>query len=493
MLMKRFRPKDPNQGYVLALTLGLGVALMMLGLTAALVVQTDRKISAQRRETALSLAIVEGSADRVMAQLSNRNNRILIGRNYDPINPQTGRTFLGDDGQPNSGDETATPVDQWTSYNPSGYTCFQAAGVGTPTLPLTGTIGGATYRLLAYRYNASKQLGYVLVEGQRNGRTSRLLLSLHVKPDWQNFPSIVGLHNSNTLTAHVGAVGLRSRRLLGNANVYFSPYSGPDSPLTGFADTGDSDRADYLNSIWAEPNLDGGATIDPVPQRISACHLMGWPNLPTPSTGTTVLDGSTTLTGTAGQVTRYWYDQISLDGTDTVTVDTTEGPVEIILKGDPDDWSTWNMTTFVLADDAKIVNVRTDGQTPRTGDLKVINMGHFPLSMYGRSCIQTAFLWLPVDELWLMTDGAGCPSGRNSSIEGVVWAEAILSSKNSPSNRDIAYLGNGGLTYDTMVTPNVTAGIFVPDDLSSLANLLVELNLPTAYQFQGIASWQQVR
>jgi hypothetical protein len=491
--MKPFRTPRHNQGYVLPLTIGLGLAVLILGLTAALVVQTDRTVSQQRRQRADSLAVAEGAADRIMTQLSSRNNTILMGRNYDPINPRTGRAYLGADGSSNSGDETTTTLDEWTNFIPNNTSCFQMAGVGQPNLPLTGTIGSATYTVKAYRYDPEQQIGTLLVEGTHNGQSTTIEMKLSVTPDWQNFPTVLGIQNNPNNSVPVGTVALRGRQLSGNANVYFNASGGADPSLTGYADPGAADRSSYLNTIWASPNLDGGRPNDPVPGRIAACGLDPWPGDPIQPTGTVIIDSSTTLTGAPGQLTRYWVDKLNLNGTETLTVDTTAGPVEIRIKGDPTNWSNIDFTVFELNDDAKVLNVRTDGKPPRLGDLRIIFNGHYPLAMYGRSCIQNALLWLPVDEFWLMTSGPGCPGGRNSNFEGVVWAEAILSSKNSPTNRDLAYLGNGGRPYDTTITPNATSGIFVPDDLSSLTDLLHDLDWPTRYRFQRIIEWRQVR
>jgi hypothetical protein len=113
--------------------------------------------------------------------------------------------------------------------------------------------------------------------------------------------------------------------------------------------------------------------------------------------------------------------------------------------------------------------------------------------LMGQSCIRQAFLWNPIDELRLETTGSGCQSGRNTNFEGVVWAEAVLSSKNSPANRNVTYLGFTGMSYDTTVTGTNNSGIYVPDDLSSLDDMLAYVDLPVRYWIMGVVRWQQVR
>jgi hypothetical protein len=489
-----YKPKHSrNQGYVLPMTIGIGLGLIILGLTAAMVVQTDRMIAYHRQQAGVSLAVAEGAADRIMVQLTSRNNAILLGRNYDPINPNTGRVYLGVDSQPNSGDETATATDEWTGYDPSNTLCFQQAGVGAPNFSLSGNMGTSSYRLLAYRFNPVEQVATVLIEGQYRQQVTTLAMTLKVAPDLQGFPSIVGLQSNSDITVPVGAIALRNRQVSGNANIYFNHYAAADSALTGVAEPGTVNRTGFLNTIWASSTLDGAGSADPVSGRIATCHLSPWPDYPPTPSGTGIIDSSTTLTGASGQTRRYWVDKINLAGTETLTVDTTAGPVEIIIKGDPTTWSTIDYSTFALDDDAKILNVRTDGKLPIVGDLRIIVQGHSPLSMRGRSCIQNVFLWMPVDEFWLMTSGSGCPSGRNTNFEGVVWAEALLSSKNNAANRDVNYLGTWTRPYDTTVTPGATSGIYVPDDLNSLNDLLLKTGWPARYRVRGILNWQQVR
>jgi hypothetical protein len=151
----------------------------------------------------------------------------------------------------------------------------------------------------------------------------------------------------------------------------------------------------------------------------------------------------------------------------------------------------WDAVT--LEDQAQIRNIRTDGKPPQVGDLRIVILGSSTIRLTGRSCISQAFLWMPLDELRLETTAAGCPSGRNTSFEGVVWAEAILSSKNAAANQDINYLGFPGGSYDTTVTGASTAGIYVPSDVSSLYDLLAYVGLPVRYWVVGVENWQQVR
>ena len=106
--------------------------------------------------------------------------------------------------------------------------------------------------------------------------------------------------------------------------------------------------------------------------------------------------------------------------------------------------------------------------------------------------MQQVFLYSHSDELLLLTNGPGCPGGQNTNFEGVVWVEAILSSKNNVSNRNVQYAHDGSKVYDTLVTPGATSGITVPDDVSSLVDLLQYTNVPVYYRFGEFKTWQRV-
>ncbi len=490
-----------QQGFALPVALGLGIAMLLLGITLTMLAQNDRTTATNRRQAGTSVVVAEGGAARVMAVLSDRHNAILLARNYDPVNPQTGENYLGADGQPNSGDETATAIDEWTGYDPSPLPCFQQAGVTAPNLNfLSGTIGATgSYTLKAYRYNPAQQQGTILVEGRKtttggtaNQPVAIVAITIAVKPDLDDFPSVLGMDPDygGGLWAH-GVIGLRSRVALGSkANVYYVPASSPDPALTADSALGEANRASYRNAIFAAPIQDGASSVsDPVGGEIAACRMN--PTLPN-ITGTQLGDINTsrTLTGNVGIITRYRADQINLDGNETLTVNTTAGPVHLYINGDT---TTFDPNALSLDDNAKILNIRTDGRQPRVGDFRLLVQGHYPIKLRDRSCIQTAFVYSPVDELRLLTSGAGCPSGRNTNFEGVLWVEAVLSAKNAGANRDIEFLDYTGEDYDTTVIPGVTAGIYVPDDLTSLVDLLPYLDWPARYQFGGIKSWQQVK
>lgn len=129
-----------NAGFALPIAIALGLVMIAFAGTSILVAQNDRNNAVQRRTSGASLLVSDSAVARAMLQLSNPNNGVLLVRNYDPINPTTGRNYLGVDSIPKNGDETATAVDEWTGNNLSSSFCFQQLGWAAPNIALTGTI-----------------------------------------------------------------------------------------------------------------------------------------------------------------------------------------------------------------------------------------------------------------------------------------------------------------------------------------------------------------
>jgi hypothetical protein len=163
-------------------------------------------------------------------------------------------------------------------------------------------------------------------------------------------------------------------------------------------------------------------------------------------------------------------------------VDTTAGPVYLYLSG--------GANSIVLRNSAQILNIRTDGQPPQVGDFRIMSAGDDSINLFDTSCIQNAFVYLPMDQLNVYTTGSGCPGGQNTNFEGVVWVEELLFSKNAASNRNVTLAWQN--IQNTTVIPNATSGIAVPDDLSSLSSLVKYINWPTRYRYGAIKNWQRV-
>lgn len=488
---RRLNSERQEQGFALPLALGLGFVMVILGLSTIMVAQSDRISSFNRKEAGASLAVAEGGMARSLAQLTAPNNAVLLNRNYDTINPKTGQTYLGPDGVFNSGDEEASAIDEWTGYDPSNQPCYQQKGWGSPNLATTGSMGNTgTYTLRAYRFNPFEQKGTLFVEASKDGKTTGVLITISVRPDLADFPGVVLIEPTGNpdSTYATGVLALRGRELQGSkGNIYYRPSSSADPSLTENAGPGDAERGSYLNAIWSS-SLDG-VSADTVQGKIFACTLR--PNIPMGEVGTDLgtIDDSTTIAGVAGKNRTYFtVDQIDLDGTEVLAVDTTHGPVQIEITN-----AGVHEHGITLRETAKIINVRSDGQPPRVGDLRIIARQNDRVTLRDQTCIQNAFLWFPFDELRLLTTGPGCPGGQNTNFEGVLWMEAILSSKNEASHRNVEYLGGSEEDYDTETKSGTNSGISVPEDITSLLDLLQYIDWPARYRFGGVLQWKRVR
>jgi hypothetical protein len=478
------------KGFALPMAMALGLVMLAIAGTTVMVAQSSRDTAVQRRATGGSMLIGDSAIARALVQLNQPNNGVLLNRNYDPINPETGKNYLGPDGVPDSGDETGTAVDQWTGYNPSDKPCFEQLEWNAPNIPLTGTLEtGSTYTIQAYHYDKEQQLGTLLVTGNYQGQVSNVAVTLSIEPILDDFPGIALINPTTTETIDSpGVIALRGRQVLGTkGNIYYMPNNSADPSLTGISAPGESTRPSYLNAIRSSDAQDG-AKGDTVSGKLFACRLH--PQIPSGVTGTNlgVITKSKTLTGAGGEKpTLYQAQKIDLSGSDVLTVDTTDGPVHIDLLAHA------SGEGILLKDKAKILNVRTDGEAPQVGDLRIMSRVDSRVRLQDKTCIQDAFLWFFLDEMRLLTSGPGCPSGRNTNIEGVVWMEAIFSAKNASSNRTVGYLGNSGLTqdYNTPPIPGTTSGIAVPDDVTSLVDLLEYVDWPVKYKYGEIKDWKR--
>jgi hypothetical protein len=470
-ISKKKRPFS-NGGFALPIAFGFGLVMFAIASASILVAQGDRTTAWQRRESGSSFAAVEGGVARTLAQMHLPNNAVLLTRNYDP-NTNGGKNYLGPDGVPNTGDETTTNVNEWASYSPSAVSACGGTPLAAPNITYSSTIGASgNYTLRAYRYNSAQQTGTFLIEGTQGGARSYLAITLTIVPTDSNFPGIL-----TTETAYV-----QGRRISGsNANLYFNPdapHSG-NPGLTGSASRADASRAQYLSAIWA--GTADGFNSDPLDGKLIACRAtLTLSDTPPPGTidKGNLKNSSLALSASGGGVTAYSIDELVLNNSDTLTIDTTAGQVNLYVT-----------KKFYMYGGSNIRNVRSDGQTPRVGDLRIFAIGGegSEIGMFGTSCIQKAFVYNKESDLQIQTTGSSCVSG--ASVEGVVWVEDLLSSRTKSPTR-IDPDGDDDIT----ATPNATSGIVVPDDAStSLSDILSSVGITPQYRFGKIKNWQRVR
>ncbi|MGF1601262.1 MAG: hypothetical protein ACFCU8_04450 [Thermosynechococcaceae cyanobacterium] len=312
-----------QQGFALPLAMGLGLVMLVLGVSTIMVAQSDRSTAFQRRETGASFAVAEGGIARVLAQLTQKNNAVLLTRNYDTLNPKTNQTYLGTDGVPNSGDEETNLVNEWSTYSATPSACMPTPGA-PPSITYTDTSTTGTYTLKAYRYNPDKQTGTLLVEGKQGSYVSYVAVTISIDSDLVDFPGVLVSDR----------LALRGRRISGRyGNAYYDPNLSGDRRFTASAAPGESARPDYRNALWS--GSWDGFNNDLVDGKIIACSMT--PILPlappagAPVTNIDRLEGNHSLSGVIN--TRYYrVKRVNLKNADTVTVDTTNGPVYIFTS-----------------------------------------------------------------------------------------------------------------------------------------------------------------
>ena len=435
-----------DRGFALPLTMGLGLIMLLLGTMMIVTSQASLTIARQRKGTGLSLAVTETGIDRILTQLNQANNSGLLTLNYDTINPQTGTTYLGPDGILQNGDEESTAIDEWTSFSPSSSTCT-SGGSSSPSLSyVSNTDSNGQYTLKAYRYDSTKQTGTLLVEGQQGVSTSMIAVTLAINSQVVDFPGVLSVEKVNLL----------GRNILGsNGNLYYDPTLSEDPSLQESAAVGDPDRPDYLNAIKSGSN--DGITTDNVSGKIIACKLTPTLSYAPQGSNLCIVDASMNLSGSSSGITYYQTDEILLKNNDIVEVDTTNGPVYIYVNG-----------PVQILDNAKLRNIRTDSLSPRVGDLRIILTIDQPFKVQDAACVETAFIYSRQDKLELTGKADGCPSSGDSNIDGVVWVKEIFQ------------------------TSGDFSGISVPDDVSSLSDILNSVNLSTSNRVSSIVRWERV-
>lgn len=476
LTLKRFQ----DRGFTIVFALSMGLIMMAIATTLIFRASRNEAIASSRTETGDSLAVAEAGVARILVQFTKPENAVLLNRNYDPLISGTNKNYLGADGIPNTDDDddTNSTIDEWTGFSPPATSpCPNAVPnpPGSPSVSFDGTIGSnGQYQLLAYRYDRASKTGNFLISGQKSisGQSAPSISYIGVTVSiTDNFPGVLV---SEPMPLEHDTLKLTERKISGkNGNLYFdaASHNTTDSilnNLNGSVATGDSERQKYLKAVEQNNPLIVGSVKDNISGKIYACRLESEDNLLYNPQGTDLGDitNNLTISGNSGQITYYQANKIYLDSK-TIDVDTTNGPVYLFIKGQ----STLE-DGFIIKGTAKIRNIRTDGNSPKVGDLRIIvaltqEWGQ-SIRIFDTACIQTAFIYNPNGDLALNSSGSGCNSGH-SNIDGVVWVEDIDNQTGSD------------------------AGITVPDDVSSLTDLTTSVGLPTINKVGSIQSWQRYK
>lgn len=209
-----FRRRSNDQGFTLPVAVAMGLVMFIASATLVSRSQSDQVIASARRGTGGSLAVAEGGIARTLAQLTQANNAVLLTRNYDAVNPTTGKTYLGPDAILSNGDEESTAVNWWTGGG-SGSSPCTGATTGSPSMSYSGTIGtDGEYTLQAYRYNSTSKTGTFLVQGRQGTSAARIAVTVAINSTASDFPGVLA----------VETISLLGRSAVGtNGNVYYDP------------------------------------------------------------------------------------------------------------------------------------------------------------------------------------------------------------------------------------------------------------------------------
>ncbi|MDZ4874350.1 MAG: hypothetical protein CLLPBCKN_003746 [Chroococcidiopsis cubana SAG 39.79] len=83
--------RSQERGFTIVLALSMGLIVMAIAITLIFRASRNEAIASTRTQTGDSLAVAEGGVARILALMTKPENAVLLTRNYDPIDPKTGK------------------------------------------------------------------------------------------------------------------------------------------------------------------------------------------------------------------------------------------------------------------------------------------------------------------------------------------------------------------------------------------------------------------
>ena len=307
-------PIGNNKGMVMAIILMLVAVLVILGTTGVLTVTTDMKISSNFRENARALYDAEAGVNAVIAKVNDG-------------------TFTW----PATGNSQVVTV-----ACPSDFKFNGCAGAGTTSVTVTN-VDGTYYQFQVTGYGYNNAAKTIEVRFKRKpafdfGLFADGVVDLKASVQVYSYNSNVTPNPTTTDSLHNGDVG---------SNTEIVGYNG--TLVDGDAGLGAS-----AGGTTATLNIKSGTVItgtsgtevgrvDPDPLGAVGGELSAKfttysatnDNTLTGTTGVsgTVINGGATLVGKPGGA-NYYISSLTLGNRDTLTVDTTNGPVNIYMTGE---------------------------------------------------------------------------------------------------------------------------------------------------------------
>jgi hypothetical protein len=222
-LNRSLPPSSPDQGFALPLALGIGLIMLLMGITMIARSQTDQVTAVAQKQSAQGLAIAEAGIARTLSELQKQHNAGLLTRTQDPVQ-----------GEQADGQENLDP--------PSLQPCPL-----DPDLAYTGEIGEAeargsgTYRVQSYRYDpgpdqqpmTEDDRGILLVEGESQSARSWVEVTVPITSQ-QVFPGLyasqgINLGNNDVLRV-LGETGSGANIICRDC-ARAAGFCGADAPL----------------------------------------------------------------------------------------------------------------------------------------------------------------------------------------------------------------------------------------------------------------------
>lgn len=398
-----------DQGFALPLAVGMGLIMIVVGMTMIVRSQNDQVTASLQKQTSQGLAIAEGGTARILGLL-NDNYHPLLRRSYDP-----------------SGRLGSNSIDEWSSLSDAP-PCFSTATLGDDLL--TGRISSdnsstpTNYTLLAYRYDdpdgapdSGDETGTLLVRGEDLDSDSVSVIEQSFKIDEAtgsaNFPGLlatnINLGNNDVLGAVAGNVACTD------------PANCPVSQCVD----GEPTEQGLRDAIGAKNN---GVVQGEI--RVGNTE---WPPLPTAPSGATNLGdigGSMTLPNGGTLIDdayHYIVGNINLTGSNTLTINTSPtARVYLYVTGNISMGGSTAITHSGLASDFRIYGNPADSNDS--------NDQTFTLN--GGANTTNVFIYAP-DATVGINGGSS-----NPDLSGAVWAKEWNGS--SSNNAEISVPANMG-------------------------------------------------
>ncbi|WP_299489022.1 hypothetical protein [Acaryochloris sp. IP29b_bin.137] len=314
--MLESRRKATDEGFALPIAIGFGLIMVLVALTLSIKSRDDQVSAISQKQTTASATVAEGGISRTLGFL-NQNYHMLLRSDYDP------NSLLGSDSP-----------DEW-SFLAKPPPCFTGVNdILTGKIPNNAPAN--TYTVEAYRYsdpdgisNSGDETGTLIVKGHppNSSAVSRIQQTMKISQSTSpaSFPGLMAqnitLGNNDVLGAVSGNVVCTDT--LNCAVPVSECVNGQPT------DAGLRNSIDALNNSVVQGQIYVRDVIWPpvpaIPSGAMNVSISGATSFP--RTGDTV--------GTNGAY-HYQVSDITLSGSDQVTVDTTSAPIYFYVTGDID-------------------------------------------------------------------------------------------------------------------------------------------------------------